>query len=67
MCVDEVRSALESVKGVKQARVSLEKGEAIVTFDPSLVKEEDLVKAVKNAQGMHPYEARVKRDEKQKK
>jgi copper chaperone len=67
MCVDEVRSALESLKGVKQAKVSLEKGEAYVTFDPSLVKEEDLVKAVKNAQGMHPYDARVKRDEKQKK
>jgi copper chaperone CopZ len=64
MCVDEVRSALESVKGVKQAKVSLEKGEAVVTYDPTLVKEEDLVKAVKNAQGMHPYDARVKKEEK---
>jgi len=67
MCVDEVRSALESVKGMKQGKVSLEKGKAIVTYDPSLVKEEDLVMAVKNAQGMHPYEARVKREEKQNK
>ncbi len=64
MCVDEVRSALESVKGVKEAKVSLEKHEAVVTYDPSLAKEEDLIKAVKNAQGMHPYEARVKKKEK---
>ncbi len=66
MCVDEVRSALESVKGVKEARVSLERREAIVNYDPSLVKEEDLIKAVKNAQGMHAYEARVKGKEKEK-
>lgn len=67
ICVDEVRSALETLKGVKQAKVSLETGEAIVTYDPSLVTEEDLVKAVKNAHGMHPYEARVKRYEKKRK
>ncbi len=64
MCVDDVRSALESVKGVKKVKVSLEDGEAVVTYDPSLAKEEDLVSAIKNAQGMHPYEARVKKKDK---
>ena len=64
MCVDDVRSALESIKGVKKVKVSLEDREAVVTYDPNLVKEEDWVKASKNAQGMHPYEARVKKKEK---
>ncbi len=64
MCVDDVRSALESIKGVKKAKVSLEEGEAVVTYDPTVVKAEDLVKAIKNAQGMHPYEARVKKKDK---
>ncbi len=36
----------------------------MVTYDPSVVKPEDLVKAIKNAQGMHPYEARVKKKDK---
>ena len=58
-----MRSALESVKGVKSAKVSLKDEEAIVTFDPDAAKEEDLIKAVKNAEGMHPYEAKVKKKE----
>lgn len=64
MCVDDVRSALESIKGVKKVKVSLEDREAVVTYDPNLVKEEDLVKAIKNPQAMHPYEAKVKKKEK---
>ena len=62
ICADEVRSALESVRGVKSAKVSLEKEEAVVVYDPAVGKEEDLIKAVKNADGMHPYDARVKED-----
>jgi copper chaperone len=60
-CVDSVRSALESVKGVKEAKVSLENKEAVVTYDPDQVKVEDLIKAVKNSRGMSSYEAKVKK------
>ncbi len=48
MCVDDVRSALESVKGVKKVKVSLEDREAVVTYDPSRAKEEDLVKPIRS-------------------
>ncbi len=64
MCVDDVRCALESVNGVKKVKVSLEDREAVVTYDPSRAKEEDLVNAIMNAQGMHPYEAGGKKKEK---
>ncbi len=56
-----VQSALESVKGVKEATVSLEKGEAVVKYDPGKVKVEDLIKAVKSANGMSSYDAKVKK------
>ncbi len=56
-----MQSALESVKGVKEAKVSLETREAVVTYDPDLVKVEDLIKAVKNAKGMSTYDAAVKK------
>jgi copper chaperone CopZ len=56
-----VRSALESVKGVKEAKVSLENKEAVVTYDSEQVKVEDLIKAVKNSRGMSSYEAKVKK------
>ncbi len=59
-----MRSALESVKGVKSVKMSLKDEEAVVTYDPDVVKEEDLIKAVKNSEGMHPYEAKVKKKEK---
>ena len=53
--------ALQSVKGVKEAKVSLEKNEAVVTYDPDVAKVEDLIKAVKGASGMHPYDAKIKK------
>ena len=56
-----MQSALESVKGVKEAKVSLENQEAVVKYDPDLVKVEDLIKAVKDAHGMASYEAKVKK------
>jgi copper chaperone CopZ len=56
-----VQSALESVKGVKEAKVSLENQEAVVKYDPEKVKVEDLIKAVKNAHGMSSYDASVKK------
>ena len=55
-----MRSALEAVKGVKEANVSLEAHEAVVKYDPEQAKVEDLIKAVKNARGMHAYDAKVK-------
>ncbi len=55
-----MQSALESVKGVKEAKVSLEKGEAVVKYDPNQAKVEDLIKAVRDAKGMNSYDAKVK-------
>lgn len=57
-----MQSALETVKGVKEVKVSLETKEAVVTYDPGVVKVEDLIKAVKNARGMNPYDAKVKKE-----
>ena len=55
-----MQSALEAVKGVKEVNVSLENKEAVVKYDAAVVKVEDLIKAVKNARGMSPYDAKVK-------
>ncbi len=57
-----MQSALETVKGVKEVKVSLETKEALVKYDPDVVKVEDLIKAVKNARGMNPYDAKVKKE-----
>jgi copper chaperone CopZ len=57
-----VQSALEEVKGVKEVHVSLETKEAVVNYDPDVAKVEDLIKAVKNARGMNPYSAKVKKE-----
>ena len=56
-----MQSALEEVKGVKQAGVSLETKEASVKYDADVVKIEDLIKAVRNARGMHSFDAKVKK------
>ncbi len=40
--------------------MSLENNEAVVKYDPNMVKVEDLIKAVKNARGMGSYDAKVK-------
>ena len=61
-CVATVQSALESVKGVKEAKVSLENKEAVVKYDPDVAKVEDLIQAVKNARGMSSYDAKVKKE-----
>jgi hypothetical protein len=45
---------------VKEANVLLETHEAVVKYDPEQAKVEDLIKAVKNARGMHAYDAKVK-------
>jgi copper chaperone CopZ len=56
-----VQSALEAVKGVKEVNVSLETKEAVVKYDPDVAKVEDLIRALKRARGMNPYDAKVKK------
>ncbi len=56
-----MQSALEAVKGVTEAKVSLETKEAVVKYDPDVVKVEDLIKAVQDSRGMNSYHARVKK------
>jgi copper chaperone CopZ len=56
-----VQSALEQVKGVKEVSISLEAKEAVVKYDPDVVKVEDLIKAVKDARGMSSYGAKIKK------
>lgn len=56
-----MQSALQSVKGVKEANVDLDRKEAVVKYDSDVCKVDDLVKAVKNARGMASYSATVKK------
>jgi copper chaperone CopZ len=56
-----VQSGLQSVKGVKEANVDLDRKEAVVKYDPSVCKVDDLIEAVKNARGMASYSATVKK------
>jgi len=46
-----VRSALLEVPGVTRVQVTLENGEAIVTYDPGMTRVESLVAAVNEAEG----------------
>jgi copper chaperone CopZ len=55
-----VRSALLSVNGVTRVRVTLEEGEAVVTYDPAQASLADLLEAVSHAQGPSAYSAEVK-------
>ena len=48
-CVNAVKAALERVPGVTRADVSLEKNEAVVTYEKGKTTPEDLVKAVEKA------------------
>ena len=57
-----MRSALQKVKGVKEAVVSRENEEAVVKYEADVAKVDDLIKAVKEASGPHgPYDAKVKK------
>ena len=55
-----MRSALLAVKGVTRATVSLEKQEAVVTYDPHEATLDDLIAAVNRAEGLVPYTATKK-------
>ena len=56
-----MQSALEAVKGVKEVNVSMETKEAVVKYDDDVAKIDDLIQAVKNARGMNPYNAKIKK------
>jgi len=49
LCPHKVKSALESVPGVKSAKVSLWRGEAIVKFENGKLTSDQLVQAVERA------------------
>jgi mercuric ion binding protein len=48
-CPITVKKALDKVNGVEKVDVSLEKKEAVVTFDDAKTKVEALLNATKNA------------------
>ncbi|CAA2998626.1 copper-transporting ATPase RAN1 [Olea europaea subsp. europaea] len=48
-CSNSVESALMSINGVVKASVALLQNRADVTFDPALVKDEDITNAIENA------------------
>ena len=52
---------MSKTKGVKKATVSLDKKEAVVTYDPKQTNPQKLVAAVKQTHGMAPYSATVKK------
>ncbi|HID56535.1 TPA: copper chaperone CopZ [Candidatus Poribacteria bacterium] len=54
-CVHAVKSALESLDGVKKAKVSLDEGKVEVKYDPKKVSTERMIQAVSDA----GYEAKL--------
>jgi copper chaperone CopZ len=61
-----VRSALLSVKGVTRAQVTLERYEAVVTYDPGVATVQQMINAVAEAEGPQDgrgqYKATVKKE-----
>ena len=57
-----MQSALQAVKGVKKAVISMESKEAVVDYDADVTNVGALIKAVKEASGPHgPYDAKVRK------
>ena len=56
-----MQSALQAVKGVKEAKVSMSDSEATVKYDSAVAKVDDLVKAVKESRGMNRFDAKEKK------
>lgn len=48
-CVKNVTGVLQALSGVRHVEVSLEEGDATVSFDPALVGEEALRAAIEDA------------------
>ena len=55
-----VREALLSVKGVAHAEVTLERHEAVVTYDSRVASIDDLIRAVDTIEGPIRFRARPK-------
>ena len=59
-CVAGVKNSLTKLNGVKTADVSLDKGQAVVTFDAAKVTTDKLIAAVGKAGGSsHTFKAEV--------
>lgn len=58
-CADTIRTALTTVKGVTDAKVSLGTKQAVVTYDPAQVTAKDLVEIIKKTKGMNEYRAEI--------
>jgi copper chaperone CopZ len=56
-CAERIRAALLNVKGVADAKVSLEAKQALVIYQSAQLKADDLLEAVKKARGMNQYSA----------
>lgn len=56
-----MQSALQKVKGVQDAKVSFDDKEAVVKYDADQCRVDDLIKAVREAQGMSKFDAKVKK------
>lgn len=48
-CADRVQEALLSLKGVERVEVDLERGQAVLAFDPQKQEREDLIRAIQKA------------------
>lgn len=53
-CAANVRRHLGAVEGVRSAEVDLERGEALVTYDPERAAPESLIAAVERAVVLRP-------------
>ena len=56
-----MQSALQQVKGVKDAKVSFDDKEAVVKYDPDVCKVDQLIKTVRETKGMATFDAKVKK------
>jgi copper chaperone CopZ len=57
-----VQDALEGVDGVKEVKILMVEGEAVVKYDSEKCTVEDLVDAVNHARGMSKYTAKAKKE-----
>lgn len=57
---EAVQVSLESVRGVKEAKVSVSDEQAAVTYDDAVTKVENLIQAVKNTEPANKFDAKPK-------
>jgi copper ion binding protein len=59
VCVETVQTALQNIKGVVSAKVSLAQHEAVVVYEPAKTSIAEIEKTVDRAKGMNPYTAKA--------